>query len=322
MKEANAADDKAAGGAVLRPARGRRRAGVGGGQGHGRPRRDGRHRQPDPGAVGGRRRARRSCPPRSRRRPAGSTRSRTWPRRASTRSCSPRSAWAARAAWSRSSSASSSPASTSPSSAGAAPSAGRCPTPAGRWARPPSPPPTAPTPSPPSPSASGPVGTFALAGLPAPATYAISVAKEGFGTETRIVDLAPDQKVTGFDGRPQPGQGLDLGDRVRARPACPCPTCWSRCGPGRARCRCRPRSPRHTTLPVAPVRASDFGPDVLGAAITLADGPVGFFSIGGLPTPGTFTVTLPEGGLPARHRHHRPGRERERDQPEPASSSR
>src|SRR5205085_1336838 len=44
----------------------------------------------------------------------------------------------------------------------------------------------------------GPVGTFALTGLPAPATYAISVAKPGFGTETKVVDVAADQKVTGF----------------------------------------------------------------------------------------------------------------------------
>ena len=39
---------------------------------------------------------------------------------------------------------------------------------------------------------------------------------------------------------------------------------------------------------------------MLGAAVTLTDGPVGFFSIGGLPTPGTFTVTFQKVGyLPA-----------------------
>ena len=56
-------------------------------------------------------------------------------------------------------------------------------------------------------SPTGPVGTFVLGGLPAPATYAISVAKEGFGTETKIVDVAPDQKVTGFDVTLTKGRG-------------------------------------------------------------------------------------------------------------------
>ncbi len=50
-----------------------------------------------------------------------------------------------------------------------------------------------------------------------------------------------------------------------------------------------------TDLPPT-VQASDFGPEVLGAAVTLADGPIGFFSIGGLSTPGTFTVTFQKEG--------------------------
>jgi hypothetical protein len=45
------------------------------------------------------------------------------------------------------------------------------------------------------------------------------------------------------------------------------------------------------------LQPSDFGPDVLGAATTLAEGPVGFYSVGGLATPGTFTVTFQKEGF-------------------------
>jgi hypothetical protein len=140
----------------------------------------------------------------------------------------------------------------------------------------------------------GPVGTFALTGLPAPATYAISVAKPGFGTETKVVDVAADQKVTGFDITLSQGKG-SISGTVFSKAGLPAPDVLVtvRAGAGTVPTVLAPL----TSLPPTPVRASDLGPDVLGAAITLTDGPVGFFSISGLPTPGTFTVTFQKIGF-------------------------
>ena len=145
-------------------------------------------------------------------------------------------------------------------------------------------------------SPTGPVGTFALTGLPAPATYAISIAKPGFGTETKIVDVAPDQTVTGFDIVLTQGKG-SISGTVLSKAGQPLPEVLVtvRAGAGAVPTSLAPV----TSLPPT-VQASDFGSDVLGAAVTLTDGPVGFFSISGLPTPGTFTVTFQKVGyLPA-----------------------
>jgi hypothetical protein len=142
----------------------------------------------------------------------------------------------------------------------------------------------------------GPVGTFALTGLPAPATYAVSIAKPGFGTETRIVDVAPDQTVAGFDVTLTQGKG-SISGTVFSKTGLPVPEVLVtvRAGAGAVPTSLVPV----TSLPPT-VQASDFGADVLGAAVTLTDGPVGFFSISGLPTPGTFTVTFQKVGyLPA-----------------------
>ena len=138
----------------------------------------------------------------------------------------------------------------------------------------------------------GPVGTFVLGGLPAPATYAISVAKEGFGTETMIIEVAPDQKVTGFDVTLTKGSG-SISGTVFSKAGLPVPEVLVtvRAGTGAVPTSLAPV----TDLPPT-VQASDFGPEVLGAAVTLADGPIGFFSIGGLSTPGTFTVTFQKEG--------------------------
>ncbi|HVF14949.1 MAG TPA: carboxypeptidase-like regulatory domain-containing protein [Acidimicrobiales bacterium] len=143
----------------------------------------------------------------------------------------------------------------------------------------------------------GPVGTFSLSGLPAPATYAISVTKKGFGTETRVVDVVADQQVTGFDIVLSEGTGSVSGT-VFDKTGLPLADVLVsvRAGAGTVPTSVAPPP----SLAQGPVRESDLTPDVLGAAVTLADGPVGFFSIGGLPTPGTYTVTFQkEGYLPA-----------------------
>lgn len=146
-------------------------------------------------------------------------------------------------------------------------------------------------------SSTGPVGTFALAGLPAPATYAISVAKEGFGTQSKVLDLAPNQKVTGFNVTVTQGKG-SISGTVSSKAGAPLGDVLVTVRAGTAAVPA-PAGPT-TTLPKGPLRPGQLGPDVLGAALTLAGGPIGFYSITGLPTPGTFTVTFQKDGyLPA-----------------------
>lgn len=142
-------------------------------------------------------------------------------------------------------------------------------------------------------SSTGPVGTFALTGLP-PATYVLSVAKEGFGTQTQVLDLAPNQKVTGLNITVSQGTG-SISGTVSTKSGAPAADVLVtvRAGTGTV-----PSSipPPTSVPPTPPLNPSDYGPDVLGAGLTLADGPVGFYSIGGLPTPGTFTVTFQKDG--------------------------
>ncbi len=142
-------------------------------------------------------------------------------------------------------------------------------------------------------SPTAPIGTFVLAGLPAPATYAVSVAKEGFGTQTRVVDLAPNQKVTGLNVVVTEGKGSVSGT-VSSKAGVPVGDVLVtvRAGAGTVPTAVAPV----TSLPPGPLEPRRFGPDVLGVALTLADGPIGFYSISGLPTPGTFTVTFQKEG--------------------------
>jgi hypothetical protein len=142
-------------------------------------------------------------------------------------------------------------------------------------------------------SSTGPVGTFALTGLP-PATYVLSVAKEGFGTQAQVLDLGPNQQVTGLNITIAMGTG-SISGTVSSKGGTPVGDVLVtvRAGTGTV-----PSSipPPTSVPPTPPLNPSDFGPDVLGAALTLADGPVGFYSIGALPTPGTFTVTFQKDG--------------------------
>ncbi len=143
-------------------------------------------------------------------------------------------------------------------------------------------------------SPSSPVGSFALSGLPAPATYAVSVAKEGFGTQTTVVDVVPGQSVAGLQVAVSEGKG-SISGTVLSKAGLPVPDVLVTVRPGTAAVPASAARPAAVSR--APLRPADLGPDVVGAALTLATGPVGFFSVGGLPAPGTYTVTFQKDGF-------------------------
>jgi hypothetical protein len=142
-------------------------------------------------------------------------------------------------------------------------------------------------------SSTAPIGAFVLGGLPAPATYAVSVAKEGFGTQTKVVDVAANEKVSGVNVVVTQGKGSISGTvSSKAGPPVADVLVTVRAGAGTV-----PTSvAAATTLPTRPLQPGKLGPDVLGAALTLTDGPVGFYSVTGLPTPGTYTVSFQKAG--------------------------
>jgi hypothetical protein len=110
---------------------------------------------------------------------------------------------------------------------------------------------------------SGSVGRFSLTGLPTPATYLITFAREGFGFESVAVDLGPGQQRTDVDvelvrgtgsvtGRVTDSGGQGLGDVL--------------------------------------VTVSGNGNTVTTS--TLTAGGIGTYSVGGLSTPGRYTLTF------------------------------
>jgi hypothetical protein len=143
-------------------------------------------------------------------------------------------------------------------------------------------------------SSSAPVGAFVLAGLPAAATYAVSVAKEGFGTQTRVVEVAPNQKVTGLNVVVTQGKG-SISGTVASKAGAPVTDVLVTVRAGAGTVPIAVAGP--TTLPARPLQLARLGPDVLGAALTMAEGPIGFYSVSGLPTPGTYTVTFQKAGF-------------------------
>lgn len=119
------------------------------------------------------------------------------------------------------------------------------------------------------------------------------MAKEGFGTQTQVVELAAGQDLTGLTVTLTEGTGAVYGNVVGSdgEPVAGV-LVTVRAGTGTVPTSVAPPP----ALPPGPVVASDLGPDVLGAAVTLAEGPVGFYAIGDLPVPGTFTVTFQRDG--------------------------
>lgn len=144
-------------------------------------------------------------------------------------------------------------------------------------------------------ASSGPVGSYALESLP-PGTWVVTYEKADFGSQTNVIDVAPGQRVTapplaltrgrgsisgtvfGQGGQPVPGVLVSVTAGTGAVPPIVVPG---------------------TSTSVPPATTTTTGPPaaVLASTQSLADGPVGFFSLSGLPTPGTFTVTFQKPGF-------------------------
>ena len=139
-------------------------------------------------------------------------------------------------------------------------------------------------------SPSGPVGSYALESLPAPATYLIAVSKEGFGTQTGVVDVAPNQRVSGRNVMISQGKGSISGTVFNKRDGLPM-------GDVTVTVRAGSAAVPTTALAPASLHQTQPGPDVLGSTKTLTEGPIGFYAVTGLATPGTFTVTFEKQGF-------------------------
>lgn len=130
----------------------------------------------------------------------------------------------------------------------------------------------------------GQVGTYVLPTLPTPATYVLTVAKDGFGSSTVVVDLGPGEQRTGVDVALRGGVGTVTGTVV------------DDAGQG-----------------VGGVTVTAGGTGATVTTTTLTSGAVGTFTLSGLRGPGSVTlaftrdgyapvstaVTLPASGAPA-----------------------
>lgn len=113
-----------------------------------------------------------------------------------------------------------------------------------------------------------PVGSYSLLRLPTPATYVVTFAKDGYGSETIVVELVPGQIVGDRNVVLRQGNG-SLSGTVADAAGLP--------------------------IPDVNVAVSRAGAPV-GATRSLGTGSVGFFSLGGLPTPGTYAVEFSKEG--------------------------
>ncbi len=110
---------------------------------------------------------------------------------------------------------------------------------------------------------SGAVGTFTLTNLPSPATYLVTFSAPGFGTDTVAQQLGPGQVLTGLEITLSGGAG-DISGTVDAQ------------GGG----------------PLGGVTVTVTGAAKPLATQTLTAGTVGSFELGGLATPGQYTLTF------------------------------
>lgn len=109
----------------------------------------------------------------------------------------------------------------------------------------------------------GAVGQFVLGDLPTPATYVLTVAADGFGTTTVVVDLGPGQVVPDLQVSLISGSGTVTGRIVDAA------------GAG-----------------LGGVTVTVGGATEPPTTTTLTEGDVGAFRLEGLPSPGTYTLTF------------------------------
>ncbi|MCA1692677.1 MAG: carboxypeptidase-like regulatory domain-containing protein, partial [Actinobacteria bacterium] len=149
-------------------------------------------------------------------------------------------------------------------------------------------------------SPSGPVGSYSLDGLPTPGTYLLAFSKAAFGTQTTVIDLAAGQKLTGQNIELTKGRGSVSGT-VLSQTGEPVAdvlvTVTAGAGTvppivvvGPSTTTTTPVEETTTTVPGPPAK-------ILGSTMSLNEGPVGYFSVSGLPTPGTFTVTFQKQGF-------------------------
>lgn len=146
-------------------------------------------------------------------------------------------------------------------------------------------------------ASSGPVGTFVLAGLP-PGTWAVDFAKDGFGSQSAVVAVAPGQAAQAPPLTLTTGRGSVSGT-VFDQTGAPLPDVMVSVSAGTGAVAPIVVPGTSTSVPPATTTTSPPAP-VLASTATLADGPVGAFALSGLPTPGAFTVTFQKPGfLPA-----------------------
>ncbi|HSL74023.1 MAG TPA: carboxypeptidase regulatory-like domain-containing protein [Ilumatobacteraceae bacterium] len=109
----------------------------------------------------------------------------------------------------------------------------------------------------------GAVGTFALRDLPTPGQYTVTITRDGFSSEARVVTLAPEQTEASFDARLIPAVGSIQGRAlVSGAPA------------------------RGLTVSIS-------GGDVNRTTAVLSQGTTpGSYGFFGLPAPGTYTLTF------------------------------
>jgi hypothetical protein len=119
----------------------------------------------------------------------------------------------------------------------------------------------------------GQVGSFVLGSLPTPATYVITFAADGFGSQTTIIDLAAGQKQASLNTRLTPGTGSVSGRLVDGDGN----------GLGGA------------TVTVG--GTSSTGGAAAPTTTTLTSGSVGSFRINGLAAPGEYTMTFTKRGF-------------------------
>jgi hypothetical protein len=113
------------------------------------------------------------------------------------------------------------------------------------------------------------VGFFALRSLPTPATYTVTISREGFRSETRTFDLASAQQLTDAVITLSRSTGSIQGTVSLA-------------GDG----------------PLGGVKVTVTGGDVAVSTLTVSQGgPVGTYLIENLPVPATYTVTFSRQGL-------------------------
>ncbi|SOD70957.1 carboxypeptidase family protein [Jatrophihabitans sp. GAS493] len=116
----------------------------------------------------------------------------------------------------------------------------------------------------------GAVGSFVLGGLPTPATYVITFARDGYGAQTTVIDLGAGQSRTNLAIALAAGTGSVSGRVIDSAGSA---------GIGGA------------TVTVG----GTVGPDPVSTT-TLTQGTVGTFTLNGLAAPGSYTLTVSKAG--------------------------